>query len=109
MRRGFVQDECHHRLLQQAEEIGPWMKGLYLIGYTFGFREEEASDLRVSQADVQNKCIWLEQTKTGEARVAYMTNELFATLLPLLKGKKGSDLLFTREDGSPVGDFRKSW
>jgi integrase len=109
VRRGFVQDEDHDKLLEQAEAIGPWMKGLYLLGYTFGFREEEATTLRVDQVDVKNKCIWLERTKTGEARVAYMTTELFAAILPLVKRMKGSDLVFTREDGSPAGDIRKAW
>ena len=85
-----------------------WVKGLYLLGYTFGFREEEATTLRVDQVDVKNKCIWLERTKTGEARVAYMTTELFAAILPLVKRMKGSDLVFTREDGSPVRPLQHS-
>jgi integrase len=83
------------------------MKGLYLTGYTF--RSEEATSLLVRQVDLTNRCIWLEETKNDEAHVAYMTNELFAAILPLLSGKQGSDLVFTREDGSAVGDFRKAW
>ena len=38
-----------------------------------------------------------------------MTKELFAAILPLLSRKRGSNLVFTREDGSAVGDFRKAW
>jgi integrase len=109
VRRGFVKDPDHDKLVKQAAEIGQWMKGLYLTGYTFGFRSEEATSLLVRQVDLTNRCIWLEETKNDEARVAYMTNELFAAILPLLSGKQGSDLVFTREDGSAVGDFRKAW
>ena len=109
VRRGFVQDADHDNLVKQAAEIGQWMKGLYLTGYTFGFRSEEATSLLVRQVDVTNRCIWLEETKNGESRIAYMTNELFAAILPLLSGKQGGDLVFTREDGSAVGDFRKAW
>ena len=38
-----------------------------------------------------------------------MTTRLYEALARLLVDKSGDDYVFTREDGSPVLDFRKAW
>ena len=64
-------------------------------GYTFGFRSEEVAELRVRQIDRVKKCVRLDETTNDESRVAYMTADLIAALLPLLEGKGPDDRVFT--------------
>ena len=109
VRKGFLEIEAHLRLLKQCREVGPWMEGIYLTGYTFGFRSEEVLTIRVGQADMVNRCIRLDDTKNDDSRLAYMTAELYDTLLPLFADKAADAFLFTREDGTRVLDLRKSW
>jgi hypothetical protein len=38
-----------------------------------------------------------------------MTQEVYAIVSKCVEGKGSDDLVFTREDGRPIGDFRKTW
>jgi hypothetical protein len=38
-----------------------------------------------------------------------MTQEVRAIISMCIAGKKPEDRVFTRENGKPIGDFRKTW
>jgi len=69
------------------------------------------TNLRAGAVDLVNRCVRLYpcETKNDDGRMAFMTAELYEVLAPLMVGKSGDDYVFTREDGSPVVDFRKAW
>jgi len=48
-------------------------------------------------------------TKNGDDREVPLPSELRSLLGQCAAGKKPSDHLISREDGRPVGDFRKAW
>ena len=79
--------------------------------YTYGFRKSELLNLRCEQVSLSDRAIILDpgETKNGEGRSAPLTNDLFALFQILISGKKPTDPVFTREDGSVVKDFRDEW
>src|SRR5262249_16461358 len=66
---------------------------------------------RVKQIDLLHRWIALEQgtTKNDEGRKVKMTGEVFTLLAECCKGKQPDSFVFTRPDGSRVGDPRKAW
>jgi Phage integrase family len=78
-------------------------------GYAYSWREDELLDLRVRQLDFIARIIDLGKTKNGDQRMITMTEHVFRILVRCVHGKKTDDFVFTREDGSPVRDFRDAW
>jgi integrase len=107
IRRGFLENPDQMR--EECSKIGPWMQGLFEVGYGLGWRREEVVTLQVRQLDMFNRCVRLDDSKNGEGRLAYMTTELYNALLPLVVGKEMNDPVFTRNNGSAVRDFRRTW
>lgn len=79
------------------------------IYHTYGWRKTEITGMRVRQADFTNRLIHLETSKNGKPRVAPMTDTVYALLKQYAEGKEPDDHLFTRANGTPVDDFRKTW
>jgi hypothetical protein len=48
-------------------------------------------------------------TKNKDACVIKMTQEVRAIISMCIAGKQPGDRVFTRENGKPIGDFRKTW
>lgn len=111
VRKGFLEFAQYERLSRECIAVGPWLRGIFETGYTFGWRDEEVTNLRASPVDLVNRCVRLYpgETKNDHGRIAFMTTGLYEALAPLMVGKSGNDYVFTREDGSPVFDFRKAW
>jgi integrase len=109
IRRGFLQDEQYLRLSRECAVEGIWLVGLFEIAYAYGWREDELLTLRVGQLDLMAKIIDLGETKNGDQRMITMTEHVFQVLVRCVAGKKPEDFVFTRDDGSPVKDFRQSW
>ena len=111
VRKGFLELAEYQRLLQGCTAVGPWLRGVFETGYTFGWRAEEVTNLRANQVDMLNRCIRLNpgETKNNDGRIAYMTTDLYNALVPLMFGKSGDDYVFTRPDSSHLVDFRKAW
>jgi integrase len=107
-RRGFVEEADYRRLAEQAKE--PWLRGLLAVSYTFGFRKSELLKMRCSQVDLLNNTLSLYsgETKNGEPRIVYLTEECRLLLTELRKGKQPDDFLFTR-NGKPIRDLRGTW
>jgi len=67
--------------------------------------------MRVSQVDLFRRTIRLElgTTKNRDGREVSMTEAAYTLLKACVTGKSPDDYVFTREDGKPVRDFRKTW
>jgi len=86
-----------------------WLRALLETAYTFGFRLGELRSLRYRQVNLLDGVIALETSKNGEPREAYMTASVRELLSALAAGKNPDDFVFTRDDGSHLRDFRKTW
>jgi len=109
IRKGFIDDEQYARLTQQISD--GWLRLFVEIAYTYGMRRGEIANLRVSQVDLVRRTIRLEvgETKNDDGRQVVMTPVIYELVREAIIGKKPDDLLITRENGQPVGNFRKRW
>jgi len=111
-REGFLKDEDYDKLAAEASKVGLWTRGLLAVYNAYGWRRSEPLDeLRVRQVDLSQGTIDLNPgaTKNKDARVIKMTQEVRAIISMCITGKKPDDRVFTRENGKPIGDFRKTW
>ncbi len=107
-RRGFLELDGYARLAGECARVGLWLRALLETAYTFGFRLGELRSMQCRQVNLFTGTISLETSKNGEPREAYMTASVRELLTALTVGKKPDDFVFTR-DGSPLGNFRKTW
>lgn len=91
--------------------MAPWLSEVFEVGYTYGWREGELLHLKVNQVDLFNRVLRLNpgETKIDEGRIVQMTNTVYAILSQCVVGKTAGKLVFTREDGIGIQDFRKAW
>ena len=111
VRKGFVSDEQYTKLAAECAKERLWLRTLLEIGANYGLRRGEMLSLRVEQVDKATGRVRLEgsQTKNGSARAFTLTSDARHLIYALIEGKKPEDFVFTRPDGSPIGDFRKLW
>jgi integrase len=110
VRKGFLKDEDYTRLADECGKIGLWLRTVFEIYYTFGWRKTEPLEtLRVRMVDFVHRTIAIEDSKNGEGRTVVMTQTVFELVKACCEGKNGDDPVFTRSDGKPVKNFRKSW
>ena len=108
-RKGFIEDKAYVTLASNAKDL--WLRALVAAAYNFGFRKGELLNLQVRQVNLLDRSILLDEgtTKNDEARLVFMTNEVFELLRACVAGKKADDFVFTREDGGRVVDPRDEW
>lgn len=89
----------------------PWLRALLALAHTYGFRKAELLEMKCSQVDLLNNTVSLYsgETKNGEPRIVYLTEECRLLVTELRKGKQPEDFLVTRENGEPVRDLRGTW
>jgi integrase len=111
VRTGFLRDEEHSKLASECSKKGLWLRAMLSVGYNYGWRAGEILSMRVRQIDLADRTIRLEvgMTKNGHGRTVKMTQEVYTLLHACMTGKGPDDHLFTRQDGSPVLDFRGAW
>jgi integrase len=111
IRKGFLKDEDYDKLAAQCAKEGLWLRALLAVAYNFGWRKSELLHLRVHQIELATSTIRLEvgETKNDAGRTVKMTAEVFELLSACVIGKGPDDYVFTRDDGKPVRDFRKTW
>jgi integrase len=111
VRTGFLRDEQYRTLAAECAKSGLWLRAILAVGCNFGWRLSEVKSLRVRSVDFMDRTIRLEPgtTKNGKGRTVKMTQEVSTLLTACASGKQPDDALFTREDGSPVADFRGAW
>jgi integrase len=111
VRTGFLENRQHDKLAAECAKIGLWMRAIFEVGVTFGWRHEELLALRVSHINLLVGTIRLEPgtTKNDQGREVSMTLPVKALLSQCVHGKTSDDYVFTRDDGKPVRDFRGAW
>jgi integrase len=110
-RKGFLESAQYDELARECAKYGLWMRTLFELGYTYGWRHEELLSMRVSQVSIADRTIRLNpgETKNDEGREVTMTPLLRGLLQECVRGKQPNDFVLTRSDGRPIGDFRISW
>ncbi|MGD1082115.1 MAG: site-specific integrase [Candidatus Sulfotelmatobacter sp.] len=110
-RVGFLENRQHAKLAAECAKVGLWLRSLFEVGVTYGWRHEELLALRVSQINLLAGTIRLEPgtTKNDQGREVSMTLPVKALLSQCVHGKTSDDHVFTREGGKPVLDFRGAW
>lgn len=110
-RTGFLESKQHDKLAAECAKAGLWMRAIFEVGVTYGWRHGELLGLRVSRVDLLAGTIRLEPgtTKNREGRQVTMTQSVRALLSQCIHGKTSEEYVFTREDGIPVRDFRGAW
>lgn len=110
VRTGFLESKQHDKLAAECAKTGLWLRSLFEVGVTYGWRHEELLALRVSQINLLAGTIRLEPgtTKNSDGREVSMTIPVKELLSLCVHGKTPDDYVFTR-DGKPVRDFRGAW
>jgi integrase len=111
IRRGFVEDAQYEKLAAACAKVGLWMRALFEVGYNFGWRLGELTNLRVRHIDLASRTVSLDPftTKNDEPRTAVMTGLVYALLQQCVAGKQADAFVFTRPNGKRIGDFRGTW
>lgn len=108
-RQGFVDDKQYSKLAGLCSTL--WMRALLSLSYTYGWRKGELLGLRVRQVNLLDRTVRLEPgtTKNSEGRSVQLTAECYELVCACIERKAADDYAFTREDGTPVKDFSKTW
>jgi integrase len=117
VRKGFVKDAEYEALARETAGIGLWLRTMFELGYTYGWRKSELLGMRVDQVDLSERTIRLEagETKNDQARQVEMTVKVYGLLNACCAGKSAEDLVFTRtaRNGhkrvSNIVDIRNAW
>lgn len=120
IRKGFVKDAEYQALARETAAAGLWLRAMFEVGYSYGWRKGELLSRRVRHADFMARTLRLDpgETKNGEARLVEMTGKVFELLKECAAGKTADDFLFTRardrrgrriRTGGRIVDFRKDW
>jgi integrase len=107
------------QLVEATAMEGLWFQTLILLWSSYAWRRSEAVErLTVAQVEL-NACadgevvprgkLRLDDSKNGEPRYVYLTRQLRPLIAASIDGKRPEEQVFTREGGSPIGDFRKRW
>ncbi len=109
IRKGFLEDTAYSRLLNACPELS--FRVLLEVGRTYGWRRGELLRMRAREVDLLTRTLRLEPgtTKNRNGREVTMTEAIYRLTCVLLAGKNPDDFVFTRKDGTPVRDFRKTW
>jgi integrase len=109
IRKGFLEDAAYSRLLNACPEL--WFRALLEVGRTYGWRRGELLRMRAREVDLIARTLRLEPgtTKNRDGREVTMTETIYRLMCVLLVGKNPDDFVFTRKNGTPVRDIRKTW
>jgi integrase len=92
----YLLDDESRRLVNACDpEFRPMVQAALLTGA----RYSELRLLRAKDVDLRAGTLWLRETKSGNARPAYLEEEGVRHFRAAVAGKTGDDLVFTRANG----------
>jgi integrase len=109
VRKGFLKDSHYEALATATAEFGLWLRAMFEVYYSYGWRHSELPNMRVRLLDFESRTIEIETSKNGDGRTVKMTQKVFELLKACCAGKDEDDYVFTRKNGMPVKDFRGAW
>ena len=107
-RQGFLRDDQYEKLAEACAAEGLWLRSMFEVAYSYGWRRRTLIGLKVWQIDFPAKTIRLYDTKNGSGLPMVMTEKVKELLTACCEGKGQDDYVFTR-DGSPIVEYRKAW
>lgn len=109
VRKGFITDEQYSKLADSCPQL--WLRTMVALGYTYGWRAHELTEMRVRQMDPTARTIRLEPgtTKNLEGRTIKLTNECLQLVGACVASKPPNAQILTRETGEPVQTYRFDW
>jgi integrase len=99
----------------KADEISRFLKAcdpdfqqLVAAGLYTGARYSELARAQVAHLDIQYGSLYVPQSKSGQPRTIHLNKKAVIFFTRLATGKRGSDLLLTKADGSEWGKAHQS-
>lgn len=110
VRKGFVRDDQYEKLANATAAVGLWIRGMFELGYVYGWRKSEILSRKVKHLDLSARTLRLEpgETKNSQGRTVFLTAKLYALLAECAQGKGPEDPIFTR-NGRPIVVMRQAW
>ena len=105
-RTDFLTAEEYGRVL---EEFHSDSKPLLIVGYHCGARRGELLKLRWKDVSLEAGVMVFRDTKNGEDRSVPILGPAREALAQLRAAHPDSDLVFVRENGTPIESFRRAW
>ena len=109
VRRGFLKDSQYERLAAATTKFGLWLRAMFEVYYSYGWRSSELPKMRVRLLDFESRTIAIDTSKNGDPRTVKMTEKVFELLNACCAGKGDNDFVFTRKNGLRIKDFRGAW
>ena len=107
-RQGFLRDDQYDKLAEACAAEGLWLRSMFEVAYSYGWRRGTLLGLKVWQIDFPAKTIRIYDTKNGKGLPMVMTEKVNELLTACCEGKGQDDYVFTR-DGNPIVEYRKAW
>ncbi|MGB6630735.1 MAG: tyrosine-type recombinase/integrase [Terriglobales bacterium] len=118
-RSGFLEPASYAAPARECARVGLWLRTMFEIGHSYGWRHGEVLGLRVRQVDLLAGAIRLDvgSTKNNEGREVAMTQAVRILLTECVRDKRPEEKVFTRlarkkgggVESRSVSDFRKTW
>ena len=109
-RTNFVEYEDFIRMREKAKE--PWLRLFIELAFHIAWRSDaELIALRVRHVNLPDGKLRLDpaMAKNDQGREVMLPRHIREMMALACAGKKPNDSLFTRSNGKPVKDFRRSW